>query len=353
MNIPRSLSLLATSMLMFLVMHVGGHLHAQEPRVRASMATTGTVYVGQPATLVVELLAPGYFASAATFDLPEAPGLVLIPPTGSPVIGTEEVDGVSFTVQRHEVAVLAQRAGEVAIPAFSVRFQFKRAPLDKTIVPAAVKTPEVRFATAQPPGTEKLGQIISARDLQVTESWSPDPAKTHPKAGDAFTRTITFTAPDVPGMMFPPFRPNPIDGIGIHRRTPEVHDHSERGILTGQRRDVVTYTLERAGSFTLPPVRFSWWDLQGNAVRTTELPALTLQVAPNPALASAASPASPGTASLLSSWKAVAALLAGLALIVFFFRSTPVRAALARFTSQFRRVHLQPLNPTQAPRRDP
>jgi hypothetical protein len=97
--------------------------HAQEVKVRATMETKDTIYVGQKATLVVELLAPGFFASAASFDVPDPQGLVLIPPTGSPVVSSEEVDGVSYTVQRHEVAALAQRAGDAVIPPFTVRFQ--------------------------------------------------------------------------------------------------------------------------------------------------------------------------------------------------------------------------------------
>src|SRR5262245_47146287 len=43
---------------------------AQEPKVRTSLATNDTIWVGQKATVIVELLAPGIFASAASFDLP-------------------------------------------------------------------------------------------------------------------------------------------------------------------------------------------------------------------------------------------------------------------------------------------
>jgi hypothetical protein len=318
--------------------------HAQEVKVRATMETKDTIYVGQKATLVVELLAPGFFASAASFDVPDPQGLVLIPPTGSPVVSSEEVDGVSYTVQRHEVAALAQRAGDAVIPPFTVRFQYKRAPLDKETVPAQVKTPEVKFTATQPPGTEKLGMIISARNLEVKETWHPDPASAKPKAGDAFTRTITFTAPEVPGMMFPPFHADAIDGIGIYPKEPEVQDHAERGSLTGRRQDVVTYALQRAGTFTIPAVRFTWWDLDSKSARTVDFPARTLTVAPNPAL-----PAWQPTTGTAPQGRRIgrkteltaAALL--LALVVF---SVPqVRRSVGRIVALFRPVHLQPLNP--------
>src|SRR5262245_28106181 len=48
-----------------------GSLAAQEAKVRTSLATTGDLWVGQKVVVVVEVLAPGYFASAVSFDLPD------------------------------------------------------------------------------------------------------------------------------------------------------------------------------------------------------------------------------------------------------------------------------------------
>ena len=108
---------------------------AQEPKVRASIGTQGDLWVGQRIALVVELLAPGYFAGAAAFDLPDPPGLLLTPPEGSPVVSSETIDGTSYTVQRHEVAVFARRAGEQTIPPFTVRFNSDATPSTRTPSP--------------------------------------------------------------------------------------------------------------------------------------------------------------------------------------------------------------------------
>lgn len=334
---------------MLLAFATVGGIHAQEAKVRASMASQDASYVGQKVTLVVELLAPGFFASAATFDMPDPQGLILMPPVGSPVVSSEQSDGVSYTVQRHEVSVLAQRAGEIVIPPLTVRFQYKRAPLDKDAVPAEVKTPEVKFTATQPPGTEKLGMVISARDLEVKETWNPDPATAKPKAGDAFTRTITFTAPEVPGMMFPPFHATAIDGIGIYPKDPEVHDHAERGSLTGERKDVVTYALQRAGTFTIPAVRFTWWDLDSKSTRTVDLPARTLTVAPNPAMPALQPSTQTATPPRTMSRK-TEVVIAFLFVTLAVFSIPRVRRVLGQFVSLFRPVHLQPLNPRPVPR---
>lgn len=344
MSLRVPLRLVSLALAVMLALAPGGNMQAQEPKVRASMASQEAAYVGQKVTLVVELLAPGFFASGATFDLPDPQGMLLMPPGGSPVVSSEEVDGVSYTVQRHEVAVLAQRAGEMVIPPLAVRFRYKRAPLDKDSRPAQVKTPEVKFTATQPPGTEKLGMVISARDLEVKEAWNPDPATAKPKAGDAFTRTVTFSAPDVPGMMFPPFHATAIDGIGIYPKDSEVHDHSERGSLTGQREDVVTYALQRPGTFTIPAVRFTWWDLDSKSPRTVDLPARTLTVAPSPTrpVLQSHTQTAPSVRTMNSKTELVIACLV-VTLAVF---SIPrVRGVVGKFVALFRPVHLQPLNP--------
>lgn len=258
---------------------------AQEPKVRVSLTSKGENWVGQRVTFVIELLAPGYFSGVPAFDLPSVPGMQLVPPTGSPVVSTEDVSGTSYTVQRHELSAFARRSGEHVIPGIPVRFHYKRQPLDKDAVSASVKTEPLKFNVKSPPGAEGLGNILSARGLVATETWKPEPGKA--KAGDAFTRVLAFSAPDVPAMAFPPFPITQVDGIGIYPRAPEVHDHTERGAMQGERKDEITYVCQRAGHFVIPGAKLTWFDLDAQRLKTVEFPARTLEVAPNPALASA------------------------------------------------------------------
>lgn len=321
-------------------------LGAQEPKVRAAISSKAPHYAGQKLAYVVELLAPGYFASAPVFDVPVTQGMVIIPPLDSPVVSSETMTDVTYTVQRHELSLLAPQSGDHIVPPITVRFQFKRAPLDKDRVPAAVTTPAVTFTTTQPPGTEGLGQVISARELTVVEGWKPDPAPSNVKAGDAFTRTVTYVARDMPGMMFPPFPTARIDGVAIYPKEPVVRDHSDRGDMVGRRSDSVTYLFQKPGQYRLPGARFTWWDLDTRTVRTIELPAHPVLVAPNPALESArpqvgVSPVtqrSTGTKVCMATITVVAALFAS---------SRRAREQIATCARLFRPVHLGPLNPPE------
>ena len=318
---------------------------AQEPRVRVSFATKGEVMAGQRAVLVVELLAPGYFSGAPAFDLPDAPGLLLIPPREHPTVGSEVVDGTTCLVQRHELSVFARRAGDQIIPAFTVRFQFKHLPLDKEAVPAVVMTKPVKFVTKAPPGAEKLGSILSARNLTATEEWKPEPGG-KVKAGDAYTRTITFAAPDIPAMVFLPFPAGKIDGIGIYPKTPEVLDRSERGMMEGRRRDTLVYVCQRPGRFVIPAVRLTWFDLDAQQLRAIDFPARTLEVAPNPAMATA-SPAATAAKGEPCYCDVISGLLAALGINGALLLLAANRARWLPWFDAFRPVHLCAAQPGQ------
>jgi hypothetical protein len=160
------------AVMVFLVVALLGGASAQEPQVRAKLEIKGDVWVGQKITLVVELLAPGFFSGSPSFDVPRIPGVLIIPPEDRPVLGSEQINGMSYTVQRHELAVFAQRAGPHEIPAFSVRFGFKRSPLDKDAISQRVMTPSLQITAKMPPGkirhhsqrTEPGGEgILAAR----------------------------------------------------------------------------------------------------------------------------------------------------------------------------------------------
>lgn len=313
---------------------------AQDAQVRATIETKGDLWIGQRVTLVVELLAPGYFAGSAAFDLPNPPGLMLAPPEGSPLVSSETIADTTYTVQRHELSILAQRGGEQTIPSITVRFHFKRNPLDKNEVAATVKTPPVKFTVKVPPGAEKLGNLISARDLKVEETWKPDPGKA--KAGDAFTRTIEYSAPDVPAMAFPPFPPGKIDGLGVYPKPPEVLDHSERGTLTGKRRDTITYICQRPGQFTIPAVRLTWFDLDAKKLQTIAFPARTFDVAPNPAMAAAVAASTKESSSLRPFLLGLLGALGVCGCAALAAKTWPLWRPVIDY---FRPVHLAPLNP--------
>jgi hypothetical protein len=330
--------------LVTLLLAAAGATSAQEAKIRATLPGDAAIWVGQRVTLVVELLAPGYFSGAVSFDIPDPDGVLLMPPQGRPLVSSETIDGVQYSVQRHELWAWPMRAGDQAIPAVTVQFGFKRNPLQDEVIPADVQTETIPLTVAVPPGAEKLGTVISARNVDVKESWNPEPGNGPIPAGKAFTRTITFTAPGVPGMVFPPFPAGEINGLGIYTKQ-ELDDETERGSFTGLRRDEITYVCQRPGEFTIPATRFTWFDLDAQALRTVDLPARTLTVIANPAMTSDADASAARSTGARAAGLLVALLGIGLATGLLAARSRRVRRFVAGLTAPLYPVHLQTLNP--------
>lgn len=249
-----------------------------ESRVRASIGSSGEIWEGQEVPLVVELLAPGYFAGASVFDLPSVPGVLLIPPIGSPVVSKETIDGIDYVVQHHEVRLLPHRDGKLGIPPFEIRFSIKRNALDKEVTPQTVKTPKVAFAAKAPPGLKPGESILTSRKITANESWKPEPGE-KAKAGDAFVRTIVFSAPDLPAMAFSPPDSRPLGGLGIYLGEPSLEESGGRGDSSrGQRTDTITYVCKHGGHAEIPGLSFRWWDPVRREMREIDFPARSFEI---------------------------------------------------------------------------
>jgi hypothetical protein len=321
----------------------GGMLFARDAEVRTTLEVKGDVWVGQGMTLVVELLSPGFFAGSPTFYLPRVPEVLILQPDKRPVLASTNINGASYTIQRHELRIFGQRAGHMAIPSFQVRFSTREGALAP--VEHLLRTDAVSVEVKLPPGAEGLATLISARELRATEIWQPDTVTA--KAGDSFTRTITFSAPDVPAMAFPPFAATDIAGLGVYPNTPILLDRSERGTMRGERKDTITYVCKRPGQFVVPAARFTWWDLDHHQLRKVDFPGRTFEVAANPALPGRAAASGSMEGRNLRTQIRALGVVAGLsALAGIGFWISRRRPDWWRSISFWSPVHLAPLNPS-------
>lgn len=76
---------------------------------------------GQHLPFFVELRARGTFAGTASFDVPQLLRTLLMK-IGDPVVGTRELEGESWFVQKHEFVLFSQEPGMLEVPAISVRY---------------------------------------------------------------------------------------------------------------------------------------------------------------------------------------------------------------------------------------
>ena len=312
--------------------------------VRSSIATSGAIWTGQRVDLGIDLLAAGYFSGTAVFDLPSLPGALIVPPTGSPVVGSETIDGKDYITQHHTVSIYPRRPGALEIPSFTIRFAIKPDPLSNTPIEQSVKTTAVRIEAKQPPGLPENGMTITSADLTIEESWQPVP-RHDAKPGDAFVRTVKWHASDMTGIAFPPLPDNSSGPIALYRSEPEVVDETSRDGTSGSRTDKLTYVCKAGGNASIPGMTFRWWDPATNAIKQVDFPPHDVHIIAPPV---------PPEPPLRRAWNFLrhhvipitTAIALALTLATAGYLS---RHSIATFFRLLKPTHLPPLNPPGSP----
>jgi hypothetical protein len=242
---------------------MGSAVEVVRAELGKEIATTG-----EAVPMIVTLYSPGPFSGTASFELPEVARTVFAK-AGNPVVGSEQIGDQSFFTQQHEFAIYTQQSGEIVIPPFSVEFAGKTT---FTSAPEAMKglTRELRFQSTRPPGTEHLGMVIAARNMEMNQTWKPDTDKPI-EAGDVITRTISRRATGTMAMMFPPIALQVSEGVRSYATDPTVQDFTERGDTRAERSEAIRYQFARSGTFSLPDVTVTWWDPDVGALRRETL----------------------------------------------------------------------------------
>lgn len=231
-------------------------------------------WVGQRLPFFVELRGTGSFVGAASFSIPQVRRCVIVK-VGGATVTSKEIDGKSWFLQTHEFALFSQADGEVTIPQIEVRFAHREG-FTGPKVDKVGRTPAITVTIQRPPKSEKLGFVVTTKQIDITESWSPEPGKT--KQGAIFRRTITQEADQVTGMALAPPPVNADEDIRIYPGRPEVSDDTERGAFRGRRRDTITYVVRGTGTLTVPAIQYVWWDPETKKYGTRTLPGVTFQV---------------------------------------------------------------------------
>jgi hypothetical protein len=242
--------------------------------VRAELGKD-TAWMGEAVPLSVTLYSPGPFSGTASFELPVLPKTAFVR-AGNPVVGSEQVGAKRYFTQRHEFAVYTQRAGEIAIPAFRVHFAGKKT-FTSAAEPMEGLTRELRFESRRPPGTEHLGMVVAAKNMEVTQTWQPGTSgPVHP--GDVIARTISRRADGTTAMLFPPVSIAAPAGVRCYSTDPVVQDVTERGASRAERSETIKYQFERSGTLQLPGISVMWWDPDAGELKSVTLPGKVVEV---------------------------------------------------------------------------
>lgn len=334
-------------------------LAAEPPQgdLRLLAGTADPVWVGQETELYLELWSDGFSFADQSFILPEVAGGFLLQADASTVKLSEIRAGVAWQGLRYVLLFYPQRAGRLEIPPFDVRFAAS-AGFGSEAAAFSFRTRPLPVEARLPPGVAGGELLVTTTSFELESTWSrtlPDDGPLRLQTGDALTLELRRRASDVPGMVLPPLALPAIDGLGSYPGRPVVTDRSNRGVLTGERSDSLTFVCERPGRYEIPEWRFQWWDPQRETLEERVIAGVTLEVTQNPGYAAPSS--SGGPVEGVAPWRLVGLLAAVIALGGLAWRYRGGIGALARRcrekitrpeAGRNRSGALQPLNPRSA-----
>jgi hypothetical protein len=279
-------------------------------------------WIGERVPFHVELRAPGTFSGTASIDLPQIPGVLLVK-VGEPLVDTKQLEGETWFIQRHEFALFSQRTGQITIPAFPVRFSCREG-YTGPVFDVQAQTDPLAFKIIRPPGSDQLGFLVTTETIDITETWDPQPGPA--MVGAVFKRTIVQRAENMVGMALAPAPGSAPDGVRVYEGVAETNDNFYRGAFRGERRETITYLLEKPGEYELPAITYVWWNPRTETLQSKTLPGVIVEAAAAPTSLAADTGAS-GQDGLVWWWVSAVAGIAGL----LFWQSRNVVTLWRRF----------------------
>ncbi|MCX2979721.1 hypothetical protein EYC98_02460 [Halieaceae bacterium IMCC14734] len=288
-------------------------LQSGELEINSWIKPNASIVVGQELELTVEIATQRWFSGGTRLKLPEAPGLIVLRRDQFANNLNRTKNGVSWVAQRWTIQLYAQREGEFNVPGIELELAVNDA--SAGIIRGTTRSEALSFQALLPPGLSAADRWVAAPKFSVELSTDRDLQALLP--GDAFTVDILMQASNFEAMMLPVISlPEPA-GLAAYPEPPELENTSNRGNAKAQRRQRITYVVEKPGQYQIEPQQLYWWDTTNSELRTLATPALSVDAgaALTPAEAAALEPASHKTR-WRPNWSVLLGLLttAGLAL---------------------------------------
>jgi hypothetical protein len=279
-------------------------------------------WVGQQLTLYLDLKTTGFSFADIHFNLPEVSNAFLMQTDSTTIKLTEKSAGQDWQIIRYPLALFPQRPGRLEIPAIDVRFS-SSAGFGTEKQHFQLATEALELVVNLPPGAREDELVITTRSFKLDYEWQPEAGIV--RTGDAFTLVVKRRVADISAMLLPPLPQFSTGGLAVYPQTPEVDDRSNRGDLVGERVDSVTWVVEQAGSYSIPGIRFKWWNPQTQQLEQKLVPGITFDaVATSVPGASAAVEAGKATGSFFEHARtALIILIVFLSAAIGWFRFRP------------------------------
>ncbi len=249
-----------------------------QPKVTVD-APMGPVLVGQPAIVRITVLVPTYMPAPPVFPSLEQENLLVRLPERASGPVSETIEGETWSGVQRSYRLYPLQTGSFDFGGQSVGVTFAD-PDTNDPVQVSVSLPPLTLSATVPDAARDLDPTIIASGFKVEQLASGGPDVS---SGGAVTRRLTATIAGTTPLLIPSLIPEAQDPIlRAYPKEPKITETEDRGVLSGQRVDEVTYLAVDGGQAQLPAISIRWFNLENNQVETIEIPAVDLNLAPPP-----------------------------------------------------------------------
>ncbi|WP_171207438.1 MULTISPECIES: BatD family protein [unclassified Ruegeria] len=246
------------------------------PNVTVQVPDDATT-VGQPAIIRVKVLVPTFMPSPPVFPSLERENLLVRLPERASGPVSEAIEGETWSGVQRSYRVYPLTAGNFDLGAQQVVVTYAD-PDTNAPIQTTVDLPRITFEATVPDAARGLDPLIIATGFDVTQEIDGERTL---KSGDAITRRLTARISGTTPMLIPQLMPD-LQGtlLRSYPKEPKLTETEDRGVLSGERVDEVTYLAQNGGDTQLPAVSIQWFNLTSNAVETIEIDAIDLTLVP-------------------------------------------------------------------------
>ncbi len=194
-----------------------------------------------------------------------------------------QIDGRFYRVIERRYAIFPQTSGELSIDPLVFDGELLLSGNNSLFDPFASRTQRKRLRSealtlkVKPAPANHGSHWLPASQLTLSENWDSNQSWV---VGEPVTRSLQLQAHGLSAAQLPELEIPLPDGLKSYPDQPELHDESDANGIIGSRTQKLALIPTRPGRLTLPAISIQWWDTQQQTLRSSRLPARTIQVLP-------------------------------------------------------------------------
>lgn len=199
-----------------------------------------------------------------------------------PKLEERVIEGVMQSVVEFTYLITPLKAGSLTIPAIPMQGAIPQkrkaqfSPFDR-MKPFVLMTEEIGIDVQ--PAIPEVSPWLPARALTLEEEW---PNNQLLREGEPFFRSFLIKAEGLKASQLPHLEnlQNQNTAFKIYADKPEEQEKVVQGALHSTRKEQYTLIPQNAGTIVLPEISIPWWDSEEKVLKTSSIPARTVQILP-------------------------------------------------------------------------